>query len=278
MVKSKLNLVKLVAFDLDGTILNDDRVISDSDRNTLEQLALKGVLRIAATGRNLLSLKRVLQPDFPIDYAVFSSGAGVINWKTKEVLVEHNITHELLQKVLKLLNDNKLSFTVNAPIPNSHKMLLHIQDDDSCDLKNYTSYYKDYTSFFDFSSIPESASQVIALLNHKRFIYDNLKRQLPELKCILTTSPINQKSLWIEIFNKKVSKAYGVEWIMDQHNIQLSETFSIGNDFNDIDLLKFTHRSFVVSNANTELLQQFEQTLSNNESGFTAAIKKVIDV
>lgn len=270
--------IRLVAFDLDGTLLNDERQISSADINSLHKLARKNILRVAATGRNLLSLNRVLTADFPIDYAVFSSGAGIINWRTKKVLVQHSINQEQISRILALFKEYNISFTIHAPIPNSHKMLLHNQDNNSHDLKNYTSFYDGHVSNYNENDVPEKASQLIGLLYNKKIIYDEIKSRLADLKCILTTSPVDRKSLWIEVFNVNVSKASGIEWIMKEHNMQNQMTFSVGNDYNDIDMLKFTNESFVVSNANKELLKYYRQTLSNNCSGFTAALKQVVDL
>ena len=74
----------LLATDLDGTLLNAERRAGERDLGTLRELAAAGVCRAAVTGRSLHSVRRVLPPDFPIDYLVFSSGTGILDWRSGE--------------------------------------------------------------------------------------------------------------------------------------------------------------------------------------------------
>jgi hypothetical protein len=60
--------------DLDGTLLNGDGSLSSVNQQALHHLADQGVLRVAATGRSLYSARKVLDPAFPIDVLIFSSG------------------------------------------------------------------------------------------------------------------------------------------------------------------------------------------------------------
>lgn len=270
--------IELVAFDLDGTLLNDNWQVSEVDMNTLIKLGQKKVIRVAATGRNLLSIKRVLSSYFPIDYVVFSSGAGVIDWTTKELLVKHSINQAQITQIISAFIELNISFTINLPVPNSHNMLLHIQDENSHDLRNYTNFYKGYVSKFNALNIPKAATQVIGLLNHNKKLFYELHKRFTGLKLILTTSPVNHKSLWVEVFNKNVSKAKGIQWVQERHNLKLENTFSIGNDYNDIDMLNYTNYSFVVNNAPTDLLSAYTNSISNNESAFSFAINQVVNL
>ena len=52
----------------------------------LVELGRRGRLRVIATGRNLFSARKVLPPDFPVDYVLFSSGAGIMDWPAQRLL------------------------------------------------------------------------------------------------------------------------------------------------------------------------------------------------
>ena len=77
--------IKIVVTDLDGTLLPSQGCISKKNYNTLVSLRDKEIIRVIATGRTLYSAMAVLPEDFPIDYLIFSSGAGIIQWNTKEL-------------------------------------------------------------------------------------------------------------------------------------------------------------------------------------------------
>ena len=271
----KNNKNYIISFDIDGTLLNDKRLISNEDLTTLHKLKRENIIRIAATGRNFYSVSKILNNDFPIDFLVFSSGAGVVNWKTKDILFCKHIYKSDIIRILNLIEPYNLNFTVHLPIPENHHMLFYSANPNHKDLTDYTSYYQEFVKSFDFNNIPERATQVIVLLNDKIKLFDTFTNKLTPLKTILTTSPINHKSMWMEVFNPKVSKAYGVKQVIDYLNINNTFVFSIGNDFNDIDMLKNADAAFVVSNAPSELKKQFKVTDSNNNSGFSKAVKEL---
>jgi hydroxymethylpyrimidine pyrophosphatase-like HAD family hydrolase len=77
----------------------------------------------------------------------------------------------------------------------------------------------------------------------------------------------------MEVFNPDVSKSKGIEWLINHLQLTDPYVFAIGNDYNDLDMLNFAHSSFAVSNAPQELKEKFQVTKSNNENGFTKAIK-----
>ena len=76
-----MNNIKLVATDLDGTFLKNDRSISPGNLQALRLLGKKISIRVVATGRNLGKVSEVIHHQFPFYFFVYASGAGVYNWK-----------------------------------------------------------------------------------------------------------------------------------------------------------------------------------------------------
>jgi len=76
----------MVVTDLDGTLFQRDRRPSPRNLRTLVKLGRRGRLRVIATGRNLFSARKVLPLDFPVDYLLFSSGAGIMDWPAQKLL------------------------------------------------------------------------------------------------------------------------------------------------------------------------------------------------
>ena len=89
---------------------------------------------------------------------------------------------------------------------------------------------------------------------------------------IHATSPLDHKSSWIEVFHKDVSKGRAVEWLLNQLNIEKQDVISVGNDYNDEDLLSMSGESFVEGNAPDSMKNRFKSVLSNNHSGVTRAV------
>ena len=105
----------------------------------------------------------------------------------------------------------------------------------------------------------------------------HLKQKLSGLTVIRTTSPLDHQSTWYEIFPSNVSKSSAAAWVCSEFNLDSNEVFAIGNDYNDLDLLRWCTRSRVVANAPAELTSEFEVVASHDDDGFAQAVFEWLD-
>ena len=270
--------IKLVATDLDGTLLNDDQRVSKENIETLKALKSKNVIRVVATGRSYYSFKKVIPPDFPIDYLAFSTGAGIMNWPEKKLIYSRYMNAEKVEAIARLLIMEKVDFMIHHAIPNNHYFdycrFEYYNPDFDRRCRNYVEFgtAKDKKSL-DFNN----ATQILAVLPPQNLsLFDQLAQAMHGTKVVKTTSPLDKKSLWMEIFPPDVSKGKAIEWICNLEDINLEHTLGIGNDFNDLDLLRVAKHSYVVENAPVSLRKEFTGTLSNNDHGFANVLNKYL--
>lgn len=274
----------MVITDLDGTLLNDKAGVSKQDRETLEKLGEKNIIRVAATGRSLYLVNQVLEENFPIDFLIFSSGAGIYDWKEKKLLNSYALQAFQVEKIsllLKKLNNNLMIF---KEIPENHKFEYWITDNVEADfirrLNRFKLISKEMNGDYRFAK----ASQIMTILPDKPELFYAIKEKVyseeKNIKIIRASSPIDGKSIWLEIFPKGVSKGDALKWLCKKLNICISTTMSIGNDYNDMDMLNVTKHSFVVNNSPKELLEnpEFKVVDSNNSGGFSKAVDLIYKV
>jgi Cof subfamily protein (haloacid dehalogenase superfamily) len=266
---------KMVVTDLDGTLLNPQHRISDKDFRSLKLLGDNKIYRIIATGRSIFSLHKVIPSDFPIDYLIFSSGSGILNWTTKEIIYAQSLNSEDIAIIANFLLKMNIDFMIQKPIPHNHHFVYHQTGNENPDffhrIKIYEQFAQPLTS--DLSEFGD-ACQFVAIIQKNVSVYESIKDKLSQFKVIRSTSPLDGSSIWIEIFPKAVSKGSAAAWLCQRLGCDPAAVVGIGNDYNDIDLLNWTQHSFVVENAPRELKQKFEITDSNVNSGFTKVIQK----
>jgi len=266
---------KMILVDLDGTLLTDEKKIGNSDMQTLHILGTLNVIRVFATGRNLYSALGILPNDTPFDYLVFSSGAGIMEWKNKEILFESAIEKEIVINVEKTLKELELNFSVHFPIPDNHKYYYYKGNNSLTDFDERNFHYKGF-SFELINGFPlERATQFIVILKHESE-FEFVASKIKDLKIIRATSPIDGKSVWLEIFNQNVSKALGGSFLCNKLNISRAETIGIGNDYNDIDLLNWAGNSYIVENAPQILKQKYNPCVSNQNNPLTMVVSKYL--
>ncbi len=281
----KTNL-KMVVTDLDGTLLDRFGKLSGENRNTLLRLGDENIIRVVATGRNLFSAERVLELDFPIDYLIFSTGAGVMDWRTKQIINKYQINKNEVKNIASSLIKYRCDFMIHQPIPNNHYFEYYTSTSHNPDFDRRIGLYSDYStpnneSIVDFGD----ATQFVIIIKNNSYnkICDNnaetFKKfcdMFPSFKVIRTTSPLDNDSLWIEIFPNQVSKSISTEYLSHKLSIDKECVMCIGNDYNDIDMLDWSVNSYVVDNAPTEMKQKFKTVSSNDENGFSEAVKNSI--
>jgi Cof subfamily protein (haloacid dehalogenase superfamily) len=270
-------MVKMVVTDLDGTLLTSDQQVSYEDYNTLVYLGNQGIIRIIATGRSPFSFLRVMPEDFPIDYLVFSSGAGIMDYRTREILYLKNLPEGLVHSTAIRLRDMGMAFKVLGAVPDNHHYVYYQNGELHPDFVRRMEAYRGYEKpiSFDPPNFGE-ACQFLIILPPDPARFEELKSQFDGVKVIRATSPLDHQSIWMEIYHPDVSKGRAVEFLCKKHHIRPSEVIGIGNDYNDSDLLGFVGLPYVVANAPAELKVLYKQVASNDESGFTGAVKEAL--
>ena len=100
------------------------------------------------------------------------------------------------------------------------------------------------------------------------FVFKNLK----EFNLIRTTSPLDHKTLWIEIFPKNVSKSSAASWLAEKLSIKKKNILAVGNDYNDQDLLEWSGTSYIAENGPEDLKKKFKNVPSNDSNAVKTAI------
>ncbi|WP_430813355.1 HAD hydrolase family protein [Carboxylicivirga sp. RSCT41] len=247
---------QLVASDLDGTILARDHDFNAKDLSVFKMLGENGVVRVVATGRTLQSAFRVLPDDFPIDYLVFSSGAGIYCWKTKKLLKTCHLGYKKTKDVVEVFKQFHVEYTLHHPIPENHLFFHPEGNDPHPDFERYLEFNHPHAEVIN-GSVPElDYTQTLAFIPDID-TYKAIEKQLSGVKVVRATSPIDGVSIWMECFNTEVSKANGILEVCRLEGVDAINVSAIGNDYNDLDMLTTFKRTFVVGNAPDDLKRRF---------------------
>ncbi len=268
---------KIVFTDLDRTLFTSDSKISQRNYDSLVKLGEEGIIRVIVTGRNLFSAKHVLPPDFPLDYLVISSGAGVINFRTQEILSKKEIENQVVCRVISYLKELDVDFMIHSPIPDNHHFEYFQASKPCVDSLKRIAHYKDFARLHQ-GEYRGSASQFLSVVGaEKEHLVEHAIENLPDLSIIRATSPLDHKSVWIEIFPQGIDKGYACRKVIRKLAFKTEEVLTIGNDYNDLAMLESFTDSFVVANAPQELQDRFKVVATDREDGFTEMLTKYFD-
>jgi Cof subfamily protein (haloacid dehalogenase superfamily) len=275
---------RLFITDFDGTLLRDDKQISTKDIESLRKMQNNDVICTIATGRSLYSFNKAADQIkinskieiLPIDYIIFSTGAGVMRYADSKILYSETLEQADVKKIVSYFEMKRFDYMVHGGIRETHKFGYKKNSVCNPDFEARINLYQDYatplnSNFTEFND----STEVIAIIPRRieASFLDEIQSDLPGYSVIHATSPLDHQSAWIEVFNKDVSKSRTADWLSRHLNIKKENIISVGNDYNDEDLLAWTARGFIVENAPIKLKKRFEIVLSNNESGVSHAAK-----
>ena len=272
----------MVVTDLDGTLLDANARLGAANRQALECLGESACLRVVATGRSLYSAELVLDRTCPIDYLVFASGAGILEWRSRELLAAHEMRSEHVRRTLDLLLAKGMAFMVHLGIPENHHFYYHQPGGqrpgrvagENPDFDRRRERYSEFAQPLDGRILEGlQVSQFLAIeAPGSESHYDALVTELAGLNVVLTTSPLDHRSRWIEIFPRAASKSRAADWLRERHGVDHRDVVAVGNDYNDRDLLEWAHQAYVVANAADPLKRRYTVVASNDDQGFAQAM------
>ena len=270
---------RMVFTDLDRTLLRDDQTVSERDYTSLTRLGELGIIRVIATGRSPFSLRKVIPKTFPIDYIIFSSGAGIYDWQSQEIIRRHHLSLRQVTPATEILLEHNADFMVHAAIPDNHRFYFHGDRYNNSDFHQRIGLYREYALPLLLPVTIRETCQIISIFpedGYGKFL--KIRNRLTGVNVIRTTSPLDHRSHWMEIVPEGVSKASAAAWLSEELDIPRENTLGIGNDYNDEALLEWTGSSFVVANGPEELKGRFNSVSSNQENGFTEAIEAALKI
>ena len=267
----------LFIMDLDGTLLRSDRTFAGPDLEALRKLGDLNVVRTIATGRSLASFNTVVVSDLPVDYIIFSTGAGVLQYETDEIIRKVHLEPHEVRRACNILKACRLDFMVQHTIPDNHMFAYLRSNNGNTDFEGRIELYKQFAiPLEDAAGDFGPATQLLAVVppGKANSALDKIRAEMTDFNVIQTTSPLDGKSTWIEIFPTTVSKSLTAAWLADTLGIGKQWIVSVGNDYNDIDLLEWTPSSYVVNNAPADIKSRFACVASNNNGGVAEAVRR----
>ena len=268
----------MLVTDLDGTLLDPSGRLRDEEHATLLELERRGVLRVVATGRNLHSARGVITPGFPIDYLVFASGAGIMDWREQRLLEAFSLAGDETQRACECLMTLGLDFMLHHAVPDNHCFHWYSHGHANADFERRRERYRSFAQpWTEGCADGRVVSQLLAIELPEvdgEEVRARVAGQLPDMNVVRTTSPLDGFSTWIEIFPRTVSKSAGAAWVAARHGLTVDGVLAIGNDWNDWDLLEWAGRSCVVGNAADGLRERHTTVAANDAGGVSEAVRE----
>ncbi len=284
-------MIKLLALDLDGTLLDSRGKITDRNRTAIKEAEGSGVLVTIATGRRFRDARPVgleLELNAPL---VTHNGALLKYAGTLETVSASLLDPETTQEIVRVGRQYGGDALVSADPHGKGSLLYDRVSDDNIPLQRYLEWAKRLHGDEAEHAVSHVADLHDALPRHEVIhisfsgTCDAMGRMLgfldDELAGSVTILPTIYPRLdftLIDILPPGATKGTGLEVLARTLGIGPEEIMVAGDNFNDLGMLEFAGTPIVMGNADPSLLEraEFYKTLSNDESGVALAIDRFI--
>ncbi|MGI8642472.1 MAG: Cof-type HAD-IIB family hydrolase [Pyrinomonadaceae bacterium] len=284
-------MIKLLALDLDGTLLNSSGEIPRKNLEAIRQAEKRGVLVTIATGRRFrdaLPVALQLELNAPL---ISHNGALLKYAQNLETVAVSLVPQEIVREILRVGREFGGDALLSCD-PHGKGVLLYDRvSDENIPLQKYIAWSKRLHGdeaeeavhhvenledvLNDTETVHVSFSGNCApMLDLEKVLQDELKNSAT----ILTTVYPHLNFTLIDILPSDASKGIGVEKLALLNKLSAENVMTIGDNFNDLEMLEYAGTPVVMGNASPELLERedFHETLSNDENGVALAIEKFI--
>ena len=277
--------IKIIALDLDGTLLDSQKRLSDGNRAALEEAAAKGVLIVPTTGRFFGMMPQSIR-DLPfVRYAITINGAQVYDRETGTAIVREEIPLDMALDIMRLLDGYDVIYDCYRSNWGWMTESLQNKAEDYATDAHYVKMVREFRNpvpelkAYLESTASEGDVQKVMLFARNtpgseavtKAITEAVRERFPQIKA--TSSTWNNLELNIETAHKGNSLRRFAEHL----GYALDNCMALGDGTNDLSMIEAAGLGVAMSNAHPLVLAAADHvTASNDEDGVAKAIRDFV--
>lgn len=230
----------MIVLDLDGTILNQNRRVSNNTIEYLNRVKQAGYVVVIATGRIYASALRATYNAPFANYVISDTGARTYNDK-QELIKIKTIDKDIVEKMFSYYNSSCKSIefcTANMIYKYTDKI----------EIGNGVMTTKDKAKIIEHDGEISHISIFMSNIKETEILYHQLIGELKDLNIIIMQDSFSERK-WIEIMPKECTKYNAIKELAEMLHIKEEEIIAFGDSLNDIEMLKNCGYGIALKNA-----------------------------
>lgn len=262
---------KLIFVDSDGTLKNNNGIISEKTKDVLNRLKEENIEVIITTGRPRYHALKVKNLSNASRYVISSNGAEVYDDLSSEIIYGSYMNKEDVLKITEIASkyNSRCMYTVEGKevvsdeAKNDNQLFLDKSLDIFLDENNVKQIFirsdNQDEAISTYKEIKEL--KTVKVVNESSFFHDNI---------------VEEKGIWFSVSSKDVNKGTAIKVLCEYLDVDLKDTYGFGNDYNDIKMFETVNHSIVMNNANEDLKKMAKIIAkSNDEDGVALFLEEL---
>lgn len=261
-------MIKLIASDMDGTLLDDEKRLPSDFFGVLDKLFERNIIFTVASGRTYSALEHLFPEPYrdKLAYICDNGACTVLNGKTVNVSPLDGDTYRELLKACRDIGDLRVVVCAESGV-------YHIDSGDEFS-REVGRFYKKHTAVGDLSAVNDTIYKVAVCDESGAMIHGK-----PELDRIFGARLNVQVSgqIWMDVMAAGVSKGSALGALREKLGVSGAETMVFGDYFNDVDMLRLAEHSFCMENGHEDVKKMCAHIApDNNHGGVTRCIGEYV--
>lgn len=264
---------KLLAIDMDGTLLTDSKKITEKTMLALKKAADSGIVIVPTTGRSLDCLPRKLIGQDFYRYVITSNGARLYDMKEKKTLYASLIPQK--NAINLLLEGKKRGLGLTAHVENQN-----IVEGFSLNLKGRLIYKKDTSDTIKTKDIIQTVKEKNGDVEEVQFFFFKEQKKWWAKDIVQKNKDYTASfgGTYVEMYNKDTSKGVALAKLAEILGFTKEDIICIGNGENDLTMFEQAGLKIAVANADPGLKSKADWVVaSNQKDGVAEAIEKMLN-
>lgn len=251
--------IKLIAFDLDGTLLNEDRELSENNIKAIKKVLKKNIKIVIATGRPYAGFRRFLIELGILgenNYSITNTGS-IIRKNTDNGNILVNAMN--LNDYLFIKNLTKNYENLQVAFYTDDYLYIDEQTPNEAFIHDKNILKMETRNILDYGNEPICR---INVMGEKELLDYFQKEKLSILEEKFST--MRNETFSFEILNKNSSKGKALEFLSDHLNIERDQVMAFGDNMNDIEMIEHAGVSVAMENGKNELKSKAKYVAKSN--------------
>ena len=288
-------MYKLVAIDLDGTMLNQYGIVSQNTNEAIQKAQEAGMEVIIASGRPIDSIKTIAKEIKSEKYFISGNGAIIYDMAKNEIIYENTLKKQKALEIIKICEENSIYYNIYTEKEIVAKslqcnVLYYHKENANKEEKNKT-HINIVENVYDYIANRDEKIVKITICDKNQVIFKSIMRKLKELDEIevLEVSHMSRKMIkqgteeipieyfYTEISAKNVDKWNAIEFLKEKMNIKTEEIIAIGDNVNDKKMLENAGLGVAMGQSDPTIKKVAKQiTTSNTEDGVAKFLYSIL--
>ena len=289
-------MYKLIAIDIDGTLINSYGEITNENKNAVKKANEAGINVILASGRNYATIQSFSNDLNLNKYAICGNGSSIYDIKNNKVIYEKTLSKEKVLDIIKICEENSIYYNIYTESSiltqklNYNTLVYYNENLKKQDgKKTYINIIENLYKYVKESEIDKYLK--VTICDDSQVIFKNILKTLKNIKGIdvldvehmsrkiikTGSTEIKVEYFYTEVTAENTDKWNAIKFLAKELGIENKEVLTIGDNINDKTMIENAGLGIAMGNSNPSIKEVADCVVNDNDSsGVAQAINKFV--